>query len=113
MKKITGIVVEGKKLGRSLGFPTANVKLRERLESGIYAGFVALEGKKRVSAIFISADEPLLEAHILDFEGDLYGKEIEVEILDKIRDSVKFESEDKLIEQIKLDILNIKKCLQA
>ena len=104
MKKISGIVVEGKKLGRKLGFPTANVQLAESLESGVYAGFVALEGTKNIAAIFIFPDKPLLEAHILDFSGDLYGKNIEVELISKIRDGKKFESKDELKKQIAEDI---------
>ncbi|MDD5464254.1 MAG: riboflavin kinase [Candidatus Moranbacteria bacterium] len=104
MKKILGIVIEGKKFGRKLGFPTVNIELKESLEGGVYAGFVALEGMKYVAAIFIFPDKPLLEAHVLDFSGDLYGKNIEVEIGKKIRDSIKFNSEKDLVEQIKLDI---------
>ncbi|EKE19777.1 MAG: hypothetical protein ACD_8C00107G0004 [uncultured bacterium] len=104
MKRIIGIVIEGKKLGRKLGFPTANIELREMLEGGVYAGNATLEGKKYHSAIFIWADKPLLEAHLLDFEGDLYGKKIEVEIDSKIRESIKFEDEDEIKKQVLKDI---------
>jgi len=108
MKKITGIVVEGQKRGVGLGFPTANVQLQEKLESGVYAGFVALEGIKYSAAIFIWPDRLLLEAHISDFSGDLYGKSIEVEIGQKIRDSIKFENDDDLKSQIIKDIEEIR-----
>lgn len=104
MKRIIGIVIGGKKLGRKLGFPTANIQLKEVLKGGAYAGNVTLEGKEYHSAIFIWADKPLLEAHLLDFEGDIYGKKIEIEINSKIRESIKFGSEDEIKKQIVKDI---------
>jgi len=104
MHKVSGIVVEGQKRGAGLGFPTANVRLREKLESGVYAGLVALEGKKHPAAVFIWPDKLLLEAHILDFKYTIYGKEIEIEIGDKIRDSRKFSSDKELKSQIEKDI---------
>ena len=109
MKKITGIVIEGKKLGRKLGFPTANVQLQEKLEGGVYVGLASIAGQKYPSAIFIWPDKMLLEAHILDFERNIYGREITIEIGDKIRDSIKFESEAELIAQIAKDIETIRK----
>lgn len=109
MSKLKGIVIEGKKLGRKLGFPTANIKLNHKLESGVYAGLVQLGGKNHNSAIFVWPDKLLLEAHILDFEGDIYGQEIIVKIDTKIRDVVKFSSQAELIKQIQKDLEVIRK----
>ncbi|MEI7621138.1 MAG: riboflavin kinase [Candidatus Moraniibacteriota bacterium] len=109
MEKLKGIVIEGKKLGRKLGFPTANFRTATALESGVYAGWVVLAGKKYLSAIFIWPAKRLLEAYLLDFEGDLYGKELEVEIFAKIREALKFENQVQLIAQIEKDVATVRK----
>ena len=109
MKKIKGVVIEGKKLGRRLGFPTANVQTEAELEGGVYAGFVLLEGQKFKSAIFVWPDKKLLETYIFDFSRSIYGQEIEVEIGDKIREVVKFENQAQLVSQIKKDVALIAK----
>jgi len=104
MNKVKGIVIEGKKLGRKLGFPTANVQLQDKLNGGVYTGFVFFDSQKLKSAIFIWPDKKLLEAHILDFTQNIYGREIEVEIKTKIREVFKFNSQAELIAQIKKDL---------
>ena len=96
--------MRGKRLGKSFGFPTANIKLDEKLEGGVFVGSVLIKNKRYKAAIFIPAKGDILEAHILDFDGNLYGKEIEVEISEKIRDVVKFDDDKNLVEQIKKDI---------
>lgn len=102
--KISGIVIKGRQKGKELGFPTANVVLRDEIgiEDGIYAGKVIFEKKEYKAAIFVK--DNMLEAHILDFDGDLYGKEIEVEIGKKIREVIKFDNEEQLKKQIAKDI---------
>jgi riboflavin kinase / FMN adenylyltransferase len=102
--KIKGLVIKGRAKGKKLGFPTANVKLDKKLESGVFAGTVILGEKKYKAAIFVGSEGDILEAHILDFSGDLYGKEIEVIIKDKLRDIKRFNSDEELVEQIKKDI---------
>jgi riboflavin kinase / FMN adenylyltransferase len=102
--KISGKVVGGKRKGWKLGFPTANIELKDKVESGVYAGTVDFEGKKYKAGIFVSPDGKLLEAHLIEFSGDLYGKEIEIEIGEKMRGVMKFESDKELKEQIKRDI---------
>jgi riboflavin kinase / FMN adenylyltransferase len=104
--KIKGLVIKGKNKGKKLGFPTANLALEADFEakSGVYAGRVCFDGKSYKSAIFIGKEGNILEAHILDFSGDLYGKEIEVEIGKKIREVKKFNSDKELQEQIREDI---------
>lgn len=102
--KISGKVVGGKGKGKRLGFPTANILLEKEIESGIYAGSVMANNKKFKAGIFVSPDKKLLEVHLIGFSGDLYDKEIEVEIGKKIREVMKFESDGELKRQIKKDI---------
>jgi len=96
---IGGRVVRGKQLGRTLGFPTANVRLAGKMPalSGIYASWVhgvAEQPWASVSSLgtrpTVDGVEPLLEAHLFDFDGDLYGRRIEVEFVAKLRDELKF-----------------------
>lgn len=97
--------MQGKKKARSLGFPTANVFLNEDAESGIYAGRAEIEGVSYKAALYVSNKNlKLMEAHILDFEGDLYDKEIELRIFDKVRDDFGITDEAKLKEIIENDI---------
>jgi len=105
MKNIfAGEVVHGQKEGRKLGFPTANVEFFGELGEGVYAGWAIIEGKKHKAGIMYRKGTVILEAHILDFSGDIYGKKIELEIGEKIRDVVKFKNNSELIAQIKKDV---------
>jgi len=106
MIKISGIVINGLGKGNNLGFPTANLKVKEKLEDGVYAGKVFLNNKEYKAGIFIRED--ILEAHILDFKGDLYGKKIEVKIGKKIREVMKFKSDEELMKQVADDLKYIK-----
>lgn len=86
---IKGIVIEGGKVGKRLGFPTANIKMEKAIEQGIYAGFTTLDGVRRLSALYIGKMRPaILETHVIDFSGDLYGKMITVEIMEKVREEI-------------------------
>lgn len=104
---ISGVVIKGVGKGKNLGFPTVNIQLLENIESGVYSGKVFFDGKKYKAGIFVK--ENILEAHIIGFNGDLYGEEIEVEIGERIRDVKKFENKEELKKQIKRDLklLNI------
>ncbi len=101
---VRGKVVKGRKWGKQLGFPTANIQLENNIESGVYTGSVIIGDKEHKAGIFVSLEGKLLEAHLIGFSGDLYGKEIEVEIGERIREVMKFESDEELKEQIKKDI---------
>lgn len=101
---ISGKVIKGKEKGKALGFPTANIKLKDKIESGVYAGMVNAEGKEYPAGVFVNLEEKLLEAHLIGFSGDLYEREIEIEIGEKMRDVIKFENDAELINQIKKDI---------
>lgn len=114
--RMEGHVVPGQKLGRDLGYPTANLKIRARpcpLE-GIFAVFARVcDGgragpwRSGVSSIgrrpTVNGTEPLLEVHLFDFDGDLYGHRLEVEFVAKLRDESRFETIDAMVEQMRAD----------
>lgn len=104
---VKGTVIRGKGKGKMLGFPTANIEFNSNLPSGVYGGKVNFQGKQYRAAIFYGEDRKILEAHLLDFSGDLYDRAIEVEVTDKIREVKKFENDKTMIEQIRDDIRRI------
>jgi riboflavin kinase/FMN adenylyltransferase len=111
-----GVVVQGDRRGRELGFPTANVEVPNRCclpADGIYAGtFVGADGVERDTAISLgrrptvyeTADSSLLEAYVLDFSGDLYGQAVKVRFVEHLRGELKFDSVDELVVQIERDV---------
>lgn len=116
---VDGIVSEGQKLGRTLGFPTANMTLGDLIEPrrGVYAVEIFAEGC-RLGGVAnfgrrptVGAPAPLLETHIFDFDGDLYGKAIEVAFVDFIRDERKFDGLDALKAQIAADAIAARRVL--
>ncbi|MFA6769992.1 MAG: bifunctional riboflavin kinase/FAD synthetase [Bacteroidales bacterium] len=111
---LKGVVVEGKKIGRSMGFPTANIKLYEPLKllpaNGVYAVWVGVGTSvyKGVANIgtrptVSQSSEKSIEVHILNFDEDIYGLSIKIEFAFRLRDEQKFDSLDLLEEQIKKD----------
>ena len=109
---MVGRVVHGNKLGRTLGFPTANLRLQRRKSPlrGILAvrvhgiGALPLPGVASLGTRpTVGGVEPLLEVHVFDFAGDLYGRAMEVEFVAKLRDEVKFESLDAMLAQMRRD----------
>ena len=113
MNIISGTVIQGKRKGRVLGFPTANIKVSSILDfgPGVYAGYLIFDGAKHKAALYLAGDK-IIEAFILNFEGDLYKKGIDVEIVKKIRDKQNFKNDKEATEQITKDVAGIKKCLQ-
>jgi riboflavin kinase/FMN adenylyltransferase len=110
MKNIfEGNVIHGQKEGRKLGFPTANVEFAGEMEEGVYAGWAVVDGKRYKAGIMYRNGTTILEAYILDFSGDIYGKKIELEVGEKIREIIRFETDKELIEQVKKDIEMIRK----
>lgn len=111
---ISGVVNEGSKIGRTLGFKTANVELKEEyqiIKKGVYAVLVNILNKQYLGVCNIGNNPSInyiekmrLEVHILDFEKDIYGQDISIEFLERIRDEFKFEKIDDLIKQIEKDI---------
>ncbi len=110
-----GIVQHGDKRGRTLGFPTANLVPDPALavpDRGIYACRATVPGLGEWTAAvsvgvrptFVTGRGLLVEAFLLDFEGDLYGRELRLDFLDRIRGERRFESVDALIEQMRRDV---------
>lgn len=116
---LKGVVVSGKKLGRKIGFPTANLALYEPLKvipgGGVYGVKVEMLGKEYKGVCNIgtrptvnSTEERTIETHILDFNEDIYGLDMRVEFFFKIRDEVKFASLEELACQIEKDKTRVK-----
>lgn len=114
--KIIGKVTYGKKIGSTIGFPTANIPLSfTKIRFGVYAVRVLFEDKVYIGIANAGTNptigdniKPLLEVNIFDFDKDIYGKVIEVELLEFVRDQKRFENIDDLRKQIALDIEYIK-----
>ena len=101
-----GIVERGEGRGRALGYPTVNIELRDDSVSGIYAARVKIRSDEApyMAAAYTDQKRKLLEAHILDFNDDLYRCEIKIELLHKIRDSKHFHNDTALRTAIRDDI---------
>jgi riboflavin kinase / FMN adenylyltransferase len=118
--RMLGRVVHGRELGRTLGFPTANLRLqrREPPVRGVMAVRVfgiEAEAMPAVASLgtrpTVDGTDMLLEVHVFDFSGDLYGREIEVEFVAKLRDEVKFDSLDALTVQMNDDAAQAREIL--
>ncbi|HEV3244826.1 MAG TPA: riboflavin kinase [Candidatus Paceibacterota bacterium] len=103
-----GIVQKGQERGKQLGFPTVNIPLIGEQASGIFAAKVFIDDKEYFAAAYANISRRILEAHILNFSGDLYGKEIEIELLEKIRDDEKFNDEAGLKAAIAADVAKVR-----
>src|ERR1700675_1500224 len=110
--RMLGRVVHGRELGRTLGFPTANLRLmrpRPPVKGILAARVFGIEPGPLMAVASlgtrptVDGTDMLLEVHVFDFDGDLYGRELEVEFVAKLRDEVKFESLAALMEQMKVD----------
>ena len=114
----TGTVVRGKRLGSSIGFPTANVQLHNLTQLprfGVYAVRVHIDKKTYLGCLNIGINPTVeanldtkIEIHILEFEETIYDKDISFELIEFIRDEKKFGSIDDLTAQIQLDVDKIK-----
>ena len=117
--KFSSIVVKGKGKGKTLGFPTANLKVSENfsLSYGVYAVKALLNEKQYKGALhfgprfFYKEKEAVLEVHLLNFSEDIYGKKINVEVIAFLRDVKKFSSRLELKEQIQKDCLMVDKII--
>lgn len=95
--------------GRTIGFPTANIRISSDIFSGIYAGVVDIEGKNYKSAIYVGHKRPrVLEAHIIGFNGDLYGRDIAVTVGEKVREDYLGDDHEALVQMIREDVEKIK-----
>ena len=114
---ISAIVKRDRQVGKKLGFPTANIILESQkfaIKNGVYFGEVEIDDKPYKAIVNYGArptfdlDEKLVEAHLIGFDGDLYDKQIEIQFMDYMRDIKKFDSAEKLIEQLELDVQKIR-----
>ncbi len=119
---IGGHVVRGQQLGRKLGYPTANIRLGSRTApvGGVFAVRVHGVHARPMPGVAslgvrptVNGTEPLLEAHLFDFDGDLYGRRIDVEFVHKLRDEEKFDGLDSLVAQIGRDAAQARSILDA
>lgn len=118
--QVCGEVVHGKKRGRKLGFPTANLKLETNYAlppEGVYAVRVQYKGQEYIGAANLGYNPTFnnqnisFEVFILDFDDDLYGQRLCVDIIDFIRSEKDFAAKEELIEQMEQDILYTRKLL--
>ncbi len=119
---VAGRVVRGQARARAMGYPTANLKLSRRRSplEGIYATFVHGVTPKPLPSVTYVGSRPIIEdptyvieAHIFDFDQDIYGEAIKVEFIGKVRDDYPYESFDKLIAQMEIDCKDAKAILAA
>ncbi len=116
--RLTGTVIGGRKIGRSIGFPTANIKTNDEYKlipgNGVYAVEVDLGGLIKPGMLSIGTNPTVnvdtrarsIEVHILDFNENIYGKQISVIFRKRLRDELKFDSTMQLSEQMKVDKKN-------
>ena len=110
---LSGMVVKGKQLGRTIGFPTANISLEEDYklvpQNGVYVVRAEIDGKTIYGMMNIGFNptvqgkQKTIEVHLFDFDSDIYNRKIQVSILQRIRSEKKFESVEVLKEQLKKD----------
>jgi len=118
---ISGRVRHGQKLGRTIGFPTANIALERKVSpvQGVFAVAVKLDGATYQGVANIGKRPTVngtriqLEIHLFDFQGDIYGKRLDTHVLQLIRTEKKFDSFDLLKEQIKRDVIDAKAFFSA
>ena len=116
---IDGVVVHGAKRGRTIGVPTANITTDTDLllRAGIYAVTLQTDQSKPLPAVaslgtnptFVENGGLVLEVHVLDFDGDLYGKHVRTTFVARLRDEARFDSVETLIAQIQQDIADARR----
>jgi riboflavin kinase/FMN adenylyltransferase len=120
--EVEGEVVHGDGRGRTIGVPTANLKPKTELlpKNGVYAGFATAKGRRLAAAINVGtnptfvADRPVVvEAHLLDYDQDLYGETLRLELVERLRAEERFPSVEALITQIKKDVERARQVARA
>lgn len=105
-----GKVIKGKSRGRELGFRTANLRLHQAIPEGVYVSMCKVRGGKYKAVSFVGAAKTFGETrvfgetYIFDFNKNIYGQWISVQLLKKVRGSNKFASKEELVEHIKRDV---------
>ena len=119
--RIEGYVEPGAHRGKGLGFPTANLRIADKIllpKIGVYAGWLTWKGTRYPTVVnvglnptFEDRTTPLVEAHVLDFEGDLYGEVVSIEFTHRLRDELKFDDPSDLVRAIEDDVANGRRVL--
>ncbi|MGB4613501.1 MAG: bifunctional riboflavin kinase/FAD synthetase [Erysipelotrichaceae bacterium] len=119
--EIQGRIIEGRGKGKTIGFPTANIEPEDEYylpKQGVYSAYIRLDNiwyKAMVNIghnpTFNEVDEISLEAHILDFNKDIYGKNISLQFVNYLRDEIKFNSVENLKLQLDQDLMTVRKTL--
>jgi riboflavin kinase/FMN adenylyltransferase len=118
---LVGTVVGGARRGRKMGFPTVNILIQDQLipGEGVYAGRAVVGNDIYMSAISIGHNptfggaEQQVEAYLLEFDGDLYGRSIRIEVARRLRDQRTFDSPEALIEQIRHDVQAVRRDMDS
>lgn len=117
---VTGTVVKGYRRGTDMGYPTANIKSEKVIPAtGVYAIIAEFEGIRRPGVINIGYnptfgnEEISAEVHLLDFKGDIYGREITILFIARLRDEIKFNNPEELGRQIEMDIKRAREILSS
>ena len=117
---LTGTVLKGRGMGMNLGFPTANLNSVEDMAipgNGIYATWAIFDGSRFMAATSVGTrptfgkGDPVVEAFILNYQGNLYGRQIRLEFIHKLRDEIKYDTVQELKVQIKKDVEETKSVL--
>jgi riboflavin kinase/FMN adenylyltransferase len=118
---ISGRVVPGHGRGRDMGFPTANIESATEAVplDGIYATMLEVGGRRLQSATSIGVNPTFgagprtIESYVFDFDGDLYGRDVKLYFIERIREEKKFSSSESLAEQIEQDVANVREILSG
>jgi len=121
---LTGIVARGQQIGTKIGYPTANLKVNNKYKlippNGVYAAFVEHKNKQYQAMLYLGNrptieghEEHVIEVNIFDFDQDVYGEKLKIELVDYIRDDVKFDNLEGLKNQLREDKIASKKILEA
>lgn len=120
MIKLTGNVIHGKQQGTVLGWPTINLDISPptNVQFGVYAGKAFINNRESINAAIIigipnQQNQPSIEAHLINYQENLYGQTVTLELLEFIRPLIQFESQQELIKQIERDIRDIKKIISS
>jgi len=116
--RLHGVVVSGDRIGRTIGFPTANIQLYEPLKilpgNGVYSVKVTFQGKNYVGVCNVgerptvaSGKHRTVETYILDFDEEIYGLDLNLEFMEKIRDEIRFDSLEELRRRISKDVESV------
>lgn len=119
---LTGTVVKNRRIGTTLGFPTANIQPpaeKALPATGIYVTSVLHEGRSYEAVTNVGTNPTVngsaltIETYLLDYEGDLYGKVLSVSFLQRLRDEIRFDSKEELVLQIKQDVIDARNWFQS